>query len=161
MRSLFLSRPVLNVDDILGWTIREGLPFSFDPELYHITLTAVRDPVDWTLCKPLHQRDMVISGGERRLDRLGSMTALIINDPLIKARIAELDWHYPTGDHRGEREPHISIFKSLFIDVNPACRPYEGDIVLGPERIEPFIENNNYKMDTPRSWLTARSCAVD
>src|SRR6266700_4036886 len=68
-RPLYVSRKVVNSDDIVRWARSQG----FDTVVtdLHVTVAYSMRPIDWSGVQPALRSKITCEGGARRLDRLG------------------------------------------------------------------------------------------
>jgi uncharacterized protein len=143
-RTLYVSRRVLNVDDLTKWAREQGLP-PLQSDL-HVTIAFSRTPVDWiSMGSTWHDAsgkgrgDMVIAeGGPRVVEPLGSRTAVLMfassdlsyRNLDMRERGASWDWD--------DYQAHISLTGEP-VDLSNVT-PYRGIIHLGPEIFEEIQE---------------------
>ena len=101
----------------------------------HMTLATVREPVDWSGLRP-ETDELVVPPGLKTVQIFAwTIKALTFGHPTINRRHEELLALFPAMDHPILR-PHFSLYKGGRMP-DPSI-PYEGELVFGPERIEPF-----------------------
>jgi phage-related protein (TIGR01555 family) len=137
-RTLYVSRPVLNVAEIAAWAIGQGIEDLADD--LHVTIAYSRVSLDWikagnaTEWGEADGKLTIPAGGPRLVEPLGNMGAVLLfasstlcwrHEEIMRAG-ASHDW--------SEYQPHISLTKTA-IEVSKV-EPYRGKIVLGPERFE-------------------------
>jgi uncharacterized protein len=143
-RTLYVSRRVLNVDDLTKWAREQGLP-PLQPDL-HVMIAYSRTPVDWISmgstwndASGKGRGDMVIAeGGPRVVEPLGDRTAVLMfassdlsyRNLDMRERGASWDWD--------DYQAHISLTGEP-VDLS-AVTPYRGIIHLGPEIFEEIKE---------------------
>lgn len=140
LRTLYVSRPVLNREEIQRWASEHGLG-ELQPNL-HVTIAASRQQIDWMKLggEDWNQKpDGTIEippGGVRIVEPLGNRTAVLLFTS------SSLSWRHQqilnagaSWDH-ADYQPHISLTGD---PVNlSSVEPYRGIIRLGPERFEEF-----------------------
>ncbi|MCC8945987.1 hypothetical protein H8A97_12980 [Bradyrhizobium sp. Arg62] len=143
-RSLCVSRPVMNGDDIREWARTQGLTSTLPSDDMHVTVAFSRKPVDWSKLEP-DTSHLVVNGGRRSIKMLGednSAMALGIGSADLTARHKQLrdagaSWDWPSY------QPHVTL--SYASGKRPAdtaqMQPYPGPIVLGPEVFKPVNED--------------------
>jgi len=137
MAPVWISRKLINTDDIYRWASGIGIKKMLPPEHLHLTLATVREPVDWSLVT-LREDDLHLGPAKRPVQIFAwTIKALCVPDPLLDARHADLFAVYPQMDHPAFR-PHISLFKGGRMPT----ATYDGPIALGPERIMEFNADN-------------------
>jgi hypothetical protein len=131
--AFWLSRPVLNWDDIYKWAGTAKVQKLMPPSELHMTLATVRKPVDWKDLE-IHKDTIEIPAGFKKVEIFAfTIKALIFKNDRISARHQQLLSLYPEMDHTHFR-PHVSLYKGGRMPK----ADYEGPLVLGPERIEEF-----------------------
>lgn len=145
-RSLYVSRKVQNVADLVAWAESQGLTLD-DPDGLHVTLAYSRMPVDWMAVTTAWNQDAngeltIEPGGPRVLDAFGqdgSYLVLLFRSESLRARHADIleagaswDWD--------EYQPHITLKNNHAGPVPATIAPYSGRIVLGPEIFEEIRE---------------------
>lgn len=138
-RTLYVSRRVLNADEIIRWARAQGLETTIPAEDMHVTVAFSRRPVDWFAVGRDWSGDedgrlRIPPGGPRAVERLGDgdAVALLFADDHLQwrhERILEIgaSWDWP------EYRPHITLsYDADGLDVE-TMEPYAGPIVLGPE----------------------------
>lgn len=140
-RTLYVSRPVLNADEIVRWAKGQG--FATVQEDLHVTLAFSRQPVDWMLAHEQWTDKIEIKpGGPRLVEPLGNGGAVCL---LFKSSDLEFRWQSlieigATWDHGGF-QPHVTItWNAGDLDLSKV-EPYQGKIVLGPERFAEINED--------------------
>ncbi len=144
--NLYISRKVLNTQDILEWAHEQGFDTMMPEDSLHVTVVFCKKVVDWTK----FDRDepemlfLDIDEGERSIHNFdgGACVLEFKSDDLIERNTA-LKKLGIKGNHP-EYRSHITITykKPEGLDVSD-IEPYRGYIVLGPEVIEPI--NNDWK----------------
>jgi 2'-5' RNA ligase len=145
-RTLYVSRRVMNPQEILRWARENNLPDLQKASDLHVTVAYSRRPVDW-LKMPSDWsggedgRLRIPPGGARLIERLGDGSAVVLsfsNDQLAwrnKAfQEAGCSWDWP------DYVPHITLSWNVPRDFDlSAVKPYQGRIVLSPERFEEIV----------------------
>lgn len=148
-RSLYVSRKVVNADDLIRWAKAQGFKTTQPASELHVTVAFSRKPVDWMTVGDDWSSDedgriRVKPGGPRTVETLGDKGAVVLmfrNDSLEwrHRRIHEegtgAQWDWP------EYQPHITItWDGGDLDL-AAVEPYTGPIVLGPEIFAEVVED--------------------
>lgn len=134
----WLSRPLLNVIDVYRWGEGAGINKMMPPDELHMTIATVREAVSWDSIE-LHQDELVIPAGPKPVQIFAyTIKALTFSDSRVAARHAEILARYPEMDHPVLR-PHVSLYKGGRMPKTN----YEGELVLGAERIEEFDVTSN------------------
>lgn len=141
-RSLYVSRRLINADDLIRWAKANGFETTQPADALHVTVAFSRKPVDWMKVGDDWASDedgkiRVKPGGPRTVERLGEKGAVVLmfrNDGLEyrHRRIHEEDigaqWDFP------EYQPHVTITWSAPADLDiDSIEPYQGPLVFGPE----------------------------
>jgi len=132
-RSLYVSRPVLNGEDIRTWALAQGFPSTVVPDDLHVTLAYSKEPVAWDSIQP-DESEMRIDGGDRLVHGLGEdgATVLRFTDQNLTNRWKALCdagcyWKFP------DYKSHVTFtYSGKDVDFD-LVEPYAGPIVLGPE----------------------------
>lgn len=155
-RSLYVSRTVVNADEIVAWAKSVGFDKTLPPEDMHVTVVFSRAKIDWMKFRedglsmgPLSDKIpegglYVAPGGPRLVERLGPSKDVVV---LMFASSA-LCWRHESVQQGGaswdwpEYQPHVTISFSVpqSVDVSK-IEPYRGEIVLGPEIWEEVSED--------------------
>ncbi|HEL3748633.1 TPA: DUF1073 domain-containing protein [Stenotrophomonas maltophilia] len=143
-RSLYVSRKVVNADEIVAWAKEQGIGELQDD--LHVTVAYSRQAFDWIKAGNANEwsnggkDELVIpEGGPRAVEPLGGMSAVIL------FASAQLCWRHESiiragGSHDyPDYTPHISLTKAT-VDLSKV-EPYRGRIVLGPEIFEEIRED--------------------
>lgn len=140
---LYVSRQVLNPQEILNWAREQGIPGLEAARDLHVTVAYSRKPVDWLkIPTSWNTADdgklRIIPGGARVVDRLGESGEAVA----LLFKSDELEWQHQRIIEAGASwdfesyQPHLSLsFDAEGFDVSK-IEPYRGRIVLGAERFE-------------------------
>lgn len=137
-RTLYISRRVKNAQQIAAWARSQGLKNITPTSDMHVTVAYSRVPVDWMSIRQDYWEEIEIEGGARLVEPLGDEGAIVLlfkSDPLeyrFRSLIEEqgLSWEYDGY------QPHITLtYDPGGIDLSKV-EPYQGPIILGPERFE-------------------------
>lgn len=137
LRTLYVSRPVLNADQIVAWAKAQGFPTVVEPDELHVTIAFSRQLVDWNITG--HLVDTVAEpatrpgSGLRYLARFGEATVLKFDSPALEQRWAEFIRAGASWDHPSY-QPHITLSWQAPADLLVQASPYMGPIVLGAEK---------------------------
>lgn len=143
-RSLYVSRKVVNADEIAAWAKDQGIGELRDD--LHVTVAYSRQAFDWIKAGNANEwgtdgKDQLVipEGGPRAVEPLGGMSAVLL------FASSQLCWRHENiiragGSHDyPDYTPHISLSKAT-IDLSKV-EPYRGRIVLGPEIFEEVRED--------------------
>lgn len=135
MKSLWLYRPLINWVEVYSWADSVGVKKMFPPDQLHATLATVREQVDWDgIEEQLETTTLTIPQGPKAVQILGwDIKALTFSHPSIGSRHQELIKLFPDMEHHLLRA-HVSLFRGgkMIRDT------YDGELVLGPEKIQEF-----------------------
>jgi broad specificity phosphatase PhoE len=135
LRSLCVTRPILNAKVIRQWALDQGVPSTVPADDMHVTIAFSRKPVDWSTLTPDSTHLTIPSSGDRGYAMFGvneDTLVLTFDDPRLDARHslfdaigASYDWEY---------QPHISLtYLAPGDTLYETMIPYPGPIVLGGE----------------------------
>lgn len=132
-RTLYVSRKVVNAADIIAWAKEQGFKTTLPAGDLHVTIAYSRDPVDWMKVGESWASELkVAAGGPRLMEQFGDARVL-----LFKA--AELDWRHENIKAAGASWDHPEYQSHITISYDPDSpdienvKPYQGEIILGPE----------------------------
>jgi phage-related protein (TIGR01555 family) len=140
-RSLYVSRKVLNADEIIAWAKSQGFNATLPADDLHVTIAFSRQAVDWMKVGEAWGSDpqggmTIAPGGARLLDRFGEGAVVLLFNSSELAwrhmaiREAGASWDWP------DYQPHITLtYEPGAVDLD-AVEPYRGRIELGPEIFE-------------------------
>lgn len=138
-RTLYVSRKLLNADELIAWAKSQGFETTLPPDDMHVTVAFSRTPVDWIAVGESwagSERDgslMVTPGGARLIERFdGGAVVLLFAS-------SELCWRHEEIKHKGaswdwpEYQPHVTLTYQGAPEDLDAIEPYRGKLVFGPE----------------------------
>lgn len=143
-RTMYVSRKVLNPQEVLGHYRREGLENLLPAKDLHVTLFTSVNEVDWmAIPQDWASREdgklRVPAGGPRVNEILGSFVVLEFASD-------ELRWRNQQFMDAGaisrwsEFKPHVSVASGVGGETDVlAMKPYTGRLVLGPEIFEEVL----------------------
>jgi hypothetical protein len=146
-RTLYVSRRLLNVEDVTAWAKDQGFK-SILSDL-HVTIVYSKTPVDWMKMGESMRPELTVDeGGARQIEQFGPNGAVVLafacydlsyrNERMMEAGC--------TSDFP-EYQPHMTIsYKGAPDDIS-GIEPYQGELVFGPER---FAEITPEMMDPAR-----------
>ena len=142
-RTLYISRPVINADELVEWAKRQGFETVYPPEDMHVTVAFSRRPIDWFDIQPAIRQVVIPAGGPRQIQRLGedgSAVVLRFNAPALDDRFVEILNLGATWDFESYK-PHITItLNAKDMDLSKV-EPFQGQIILGLEKFTEVQEN--------------------
>lgn len=132
-KTLYISRPIVNADEIIKWAKAQGFAKTVQKGDMHVTVAFSRKKVDWDAISSLEGQISSTVGG-RRVAPLGKEGAIVLffDEPALKGRWNELikagaSWDYD------EYRPHVTLtYDGADVDISK-IQSYYGPIVLGPE----------------------------
>lgn len=131
--TLYVSRALTNADTFIAWAKSQGFKTVLQPDDLHVTVAFSREPLRWP--KPNPDSLVVMSGGERRVVRLGDgdAVALEFDSQALAERWGEFLDAGASWDWPGYR-PHVTIsWDAPDVDLDKV-EPYQGSLWFGPER---------------------------
>lgn len=141
-RTLYVSRDVLNWEEIAAHYKDQGFKTTVGKDM-HVTIAYSRTPVDWMEVGSSYEGKITVpEGGPRLMEAFGSngeakvlcFTAWELTYRHQRILEAGASW-----DH-GDYSAHITISYLGPEDLDEV-EPWEGEIVLGPERFAEIEEN--------------------
>ena len=134
IQTIYVRRPLLNVNDIKKWADTQGL--TLEPDL-HVTIIYSKTPVDWATIGPDIHKEVVLPGGLWFTDLFGPEKDTLVLRLYSEVLDAEHRYFRDCGASWdwGDYQPHLTITKG--IKDNKNILPYRGLIILGPEIMEP------------------------
>ena len=140
-RSLYVSRKVINGDEIIAWAKSQGFESIVPAADLHVTVAYSRNPVDWMKVGESWSGDgkgqlKIAPGGARLIDKFGegAMVLLFNSSELAWRHVSIVEagasWDWP------DYQPHITFtYEPGSVDIDKV-EPYRGEIELGPEIFE-------------------------
>lgn len=138
-RTLYLSRDLLNADDVLAWAKSQGFTSAIPGDEMHVTIAYSKTPIDWRSIGTA-PASLNVEYGLRGLEAFGDDGSAIVltfdsidltmRNEAIRAAGASWDWD--------EYQPHISLtYDGAGMDLSGIV-PYDGPLIFGPERFAPI-----------------------
>lgn len=157
--TLYVHRKIENAADIIKWAKDQGFKMTMVGSELHATVMYSKVAVDW----PTPDDDVITirSPAGREVAELGDAVVLKFRNSTLNRRHEELCAEHGCVFDHDEYIPHLTItYEPGDLDISKV-KPYEGDIVLGPEVFEAV--NENYRDDMPAEKLAASVslCKVD
>jgi phage-related protein (TIGR01555 family) len=145
-RTLYVMRPVVNAAEILAWVRAQGFGETLAADDLHVTIAFSRTPIDWFKVWQSGPRVEIPPGGPRLMERFGGATVLLFRSDELAWRHKEFCDLGASWDHP-EYQPHITIsYAAADADLSKV-EPYQGKIVLGPERFAEIDEDWRVKLE--------------
>lgn len=141
-RQLYVSRKLLNAEDIVQWAKEQGIPDMCHPDDLHVTISYSTKLVDFSSLEPVTKK-LTIRKGKRHVERLGKNPEiegfLVLR---FETNVLEERWQYYRDQGASwdfpDYLPHVSIRKNDRDTDLSKIKPYMGDLIFGPEVIEPL-----------------------
>lgn len=142
-QALYVSRDVLNADEIRAWASSQGIKAALPANDMHVTVTYSKTPVKWMDMGEGVASVEVAAGGPRIVELFGADENVLVLTFVSKQLAMRHDemcaagasWDWP------EYQPHITItYQTDGIDVS-SIDPYAGRILLGPEKFRPINDD--------------------
>lgn len=161
---LYVSRPVLNADDLVEWAKSQGLSSMLLPDDLHVTVCYSKEPLVWDDVPETEETVRVPALDEfkpgtepvRKIEMFGKEHNVLV----IQLESDDLHSRWQQFCDAGasydfpEYKPHISItYKGGGLgEAVKTLEPYRGEIILGPERFKPI--DKTWAGDAPEIDLT-------
>ena len=132
-RTLYVSRKVLNADDLISWAKGQGFTTTLPADDLHVTIAFSRAPIDWMKVGESWASQLTVGpGGPRLMEQFGEATVLLFKSVELDFRFQQIRDAGASWDHP-EYQSHITIsYGGAPADISKV-QPYQGEIVLGPE----------------------------
>lgn len=143
-RPLYVSRQLLNASALIAWAKANGFATTLPADDMHVTVLYSRNEVD-----PLRMgrdwreddkgRVTVRPGGPRVIERLGeNAVVLSFASPDLVHRHKDMIEAGGSHDYP-QYQPHITLSYDVPDGIDfDALKPFNGELVFGPERFEPL-----------------------
>ena len=142
-RTLYVSRKVLNAQEILAHYAAQGIEKLVAAEDMHVTVTYSKQPVDWMkMGETWPEQVVVMPGGARLMEAFGENR----DTAVLAFASSNLSWRHEEMVRAGaswdwpEYQPHVSISYDFAGDID-AIEPWRGEIKFGPEQFEALNED--------------------
>ena len=137
--TLYVHRPLVNGANIVAWAKGQGFPTTLPEDDLHVTVAFSRAPLLW----PAAELDQLLVpvGADRTVVAFdGGAVVLRFASAELARRWAEFRALGASWDHP-DYQPHITIsFDASGVDLEKVA-PYQGSILLGPERMDEVKED--------------------
>ncbi|ULJ73606.1 anti-CBASS protein Acb1 family protein [Rhizobium gallicum] len=150
-RSLYVSRKVVNADDIIAWAKGQGFKTTLAADDLHVTVIYSRTAVDWMKAGQDYWNEdgtLVIPPGGPRVISIFDGGAIV-----LEFASASLSWRHMELKRIGaetsypEYSPHITItYDPGDVEIRKV-EPYRGKIVFGPEIFAEVDEDWSSKVE--------------
>lgn len=155
LRSLYVSRPLLNKSEFTAWAKSQGFPTVQDK--LHVTIGYSKVPTEWP--EPLRDTLVADDPDGRVVTTLGDGGAVVLKfkSAALNARWDQLRASGLSWEHFAYT-PHVTISWQAG-DVNLAdVAPFKGELIFGPER---FAEVDEDWKASATEKMIARVAKVD
>lgn len=137
-KTLYVSRPVLNKDELIKWAKSQGFKNIMDPDDFHVTICFSKEKVDWNSQAPKTNK-LIVKTSDRSIKKFGEAVVLCFNSQKLHDRFEEFMDMGCSFDH-DSYQPHITIVYDA--EINPeTIEPYMGSLVFGGEKWDLVQEN--------------------
>lgn len=137
MKSIYVSRKVLNAEPIVKWAQQNGYKNISPVDDLHVTVAYSKRPVDETSLELCNKKVALPLEG-RSVDHFGDYNVIKLDSKYLQER-----WQYFMSKNCSydfpDYSPHISFSKDEDLLNN---YPYLGDILLGPEILEDLNDDS-------------------
>jgi len=137
-RTLFISRAIVNADDVIRWAKDQGFKTTLTAEDMHVTIAHSSRPLDWFAIPDTMRTVRVPPGGARFVEELGPKGAIVLRfkSDELQRRHQQILEQGASWDFDSFR-PHLTItLKRGKVDLTKV-EPFQGELILG---IEKFAE---------------------
>lgn len=130
-RTLYVSRPLINGEDLIAWAKAQGFPTAMLPGDLHTTIAYSREPFDWSGLEPAGGQ-LVAPMTARSIQQFGKATVLGFESPELHGRWqllrqAGASWDFPSY------QPHVTFTYDPGDVPLDQVQPYRGPLLFGPE----------------------------
>lgn len=149
---LYISRKVLNAEEVLTWAREQGFKNLLDADELHVTQAYSRQPLEWfDVDQSWEEKLEIDAGGPRAIEMFGSAVVLRFASRSLQWRFEDLQKLGASWDY-AEYKPHMTL--SYAGSIPPGAVPYQGRLELGPEIFEevddPSFFADGFNADQPR-----------
>ena len=136
-KTLYISRPLLNVDEIRNWAKQQGFESTLEDGDMHVTIVFSKKSVEWP--KPVTTK-FYNETKNRKVEQFGDAIVLVFPSKILKKRWQSImglgaSWDFPSYIS------HVTISYELG-DLNlEDIEPYTGMLKFGPEKFNEIEED--------------------
>jgi hypothetical protein len=139
-RSLYVSRPLLNGEEVRRWAQAIGLTSTTPTTAMHATVAFSREPIEWGAV-PAVAAELQTRGGARLVKRFGKALVLRFDSPHLARRWRDFRQAGASWDHP-EYQPHVTLTYQAPEGPEPEeMEAFDGVLRFGPEHYQPVQEN--------------------
>ena len=141
-QTIYICRPLVNHEEFKEWATSQGFKTTLPPDQLHATLAFSKKPIDWSLITPETNQLVSSNNQDRHVEVLGDKGAIVLRfeDAALTKRWEEICAVGAEWKHDGYR-PHVTItYDASGVDLD-AVKPYDGDLVFGPEKFAEVDED--------------------
>ncbi len=141
---LYVSRALLNAEELIKWAKEQGFATVLDPEELHVTIAYSKRPIKWDAVKSSSAtvRSAPKSRLERKVETLGDEGAVVLKfvsyelqDRWGEFIVAGASWSHV------KYTPHVTLtYEAKGLDLSKV-KPYQGPLFFGPEIFEQLDED--------------------
>jgi phage gp29-like protein len=123
---------------LLAWARSKGIPNLEPLAELHVTVLYSKQPVDWFDMGEGWPDELTVTGGPRKLEKLGDKGAIV-----LRFASGQLKWRHAEMIERGASHdyedylPHVTVAYAPDFDLE-GVEPFQGELVFGPEIFEPI-----------------------
>lgn len=137
---MYVSRKVLNADDVRKWALDSGFKSVVHADKMHVTIAYSKSPVRIHTA-PLDHESMRVAPDRRSVHKFDGDDAhvLLIHHPELVDHWKKFLDHGASWDFRHtkpEYKPHLTISYEKQDRDLVGVKPFDGEILLGPEVAE-------------------------
>lgn len=157
-RTLYVCRHLLNAEDLIEWAEEQGFESTLEPEDMHVTIAYSRAKLRWAEVPEEPQKEIRIPAGAgwRYVKPLGSEGAIVMcfDSQQLRERWEEIcaaggQWDYE------QYIPHVTItYQANGLEVS-GIRPYDGELIFGPEEFSEVGENAEIREQMLKALYTS------
>jgi hypothetical protein len=137
LKPLYVNRPLENQKELQKWA--EDAGFETTSQDMHVTLCFTKNPVDWDKFTP-EKDDITILHGDRSLEQFGDAYVLTFESSKLKKQWKRFIDGGAIWKHENY-QPHVTISYSKPTTELNKIKPYQGELIFGPEIFKKLDEN--------------------
>lgn len=150
--SLYVSRPLLNAEDIYAWMKSAGFKTAVQADEMHTTICYSKEPVRWesTIASDFTLSVPQALPGERSIAQFGSAVVLRFYSKELEERWRHFRDLGASWSH-DNYNPHLTLtWDSGGLGDVSAIPPYEGELLFGPEIFQQVKDGWKDRIDEVR-----------
>jgi hypothetical protein len=143
-KTLYVSRKLLNGNDMVKWAREQGFVACLQPNDFHVTIAYSKTPVEYDVLKPNDKKLVIHASPNRDVIQLGDKGARVLRfnskhltDRWNYYKDMGAEWSFP------DYHPHVTISYTNLRSSNYLANvvPYTGELIFGKEIITEIDEN--------------------